>query len=471
VTIRPGQHRPAQHQPGPLPGLPDLLTRWLPLQRWYAGKDRVISSVTVTSSVTLLAGDPELRHMVVRVDSAGGQSSDRQAADRTVDDYQLLVGVRAELPDRLDHAVIGPVGDRFAYEAAADTELTSVLLELITRGSTVAELRFTPEPGADLDASQTSRVSAAEQSNTSLVYGDSSILKVFRRVCQGPNPDLEVHRALASVGCRHIAPPLGAIEGPDVTYAMLQEYIANAADGWHMSTTSVRDLYAEADLHADEVGGDFAGEAYRLGEATARVHRDLARALGSRDAGPDESRRTAQQMRDRLGAALTVVPELLPYAEGLRAAFDEVAGLTDPVPVQRVHGDFHLGQVLRSMTGWVLIDFEGEPSRPIDERTQLMSPLRDVAGMLRSFDYAARHLLADRAGGQHLEYRANEWAERNRDAFCTGYAEESGLDPRKQATLLRAFELDKAVYEVVYEAHNRPTWLDIPLTSIARLTG
>jgi len=453
------------------PGLADLLAPWLPLQRWYPGKGREVTGVTVRSSVVLQAGDPELHHMVVRV-----STSDSRADELSTDDYQMLAGVRARMPDRLDHAFIGPVGDRFAYDATQDTETSAVLLELIASSATVGDLRFTPEPGAELDTSQSSRVSTAEQSNTSLVYGDAYILKIFRRVSQGRNPDLEVHRALASVGCRHIAAPLGAIEGagslagePDVTYAMLQDYVANAADGWHMATTSVRDLYAEADLHADEVGGDFAGEASRLGEATARVHRDLAAALGSHEAGPVQSRRTAQQMRDRLAAALAVVPELTPHAEGLRAAFDEVAGLTEPVRIQRVHGDFHLGQTLRTMTGWVLIDFEGEPARPITERTEFMSPLRDVAGMLRSFDYAARHLLAERPGEQHLAYRAAEWADRNREAFCDGYAKAAGSDPREASVLLRAFELDKAVYEVVYEARNRPSWLSIPLGSIERL--
>jgi len=454
----------APHQSGP-PGLDALLIEWLPAQRWYAGKGREITAVETISSMTLWVGDPQMHHVLVRV----------RTTDSSVEHYQLLIGMRSRLPERLDHAGIGPLPDGFAYDAAQDTDLTTVLLERLAKRATVDGIRFVREGPVRLDTSQVSRVSAAEQSNTSLIYGEAYILKLFRRLSPGINPDLEVHRALTTVGCACIAPLLGAIEGElagePVSYAMLQRYVANAADGWHMATTSVRDLYAEGDLHADEVGGDFAGEAHRLGLTTAAVHGDLADALGSRSVGPEESRDVAQQMRDRLAAALTVVPELLPYAEGLRDAYDEVAGLTEQMRVQRVHGDFHLGQVLRSMTGWVLIDFEGEPARPFTERRAPMSPLRDVAGMLRSFDYASRYLLADRPGEPHLEYRATEWADRNRDAFCTGYAEAAGSDPRKHATLLRAFELDKAVYEVVYEARNRPTWLALPLTAIARLAG
>jgi maltokinase len=236
-----------------------------------------------------------------------------------------------------------------------------------------------------------------------------------------------------------------------------------------MATASVRDLFAEGDLHADEVGGDFASEAERLGAATAEVHALMARTLPSRTAGPDDSQATARQLHERLDAATAVVSELAPYADAIRAAYAEIAELTDPVPIQRVHGDLHLGQVLRTQDGWVLLDFEGEPARTLAERTALMSPLRDVAGMLRSFDYAARHLLAERPGEQHLAYRAAEWAERNRTAFCDGYASAAGSDPRKASVLLRAFELDKAVYEVVYEARNRPSWLPIPLGSIERL--
>jgi maltokinase len=191
--------------------------------------------------------------------------------------------------------------------------------------------------------------------------------------------------------------------------------------------------------------------------------------LPSRLADTSENHATAKQMHERLDAAVSVVGALAPFADDIHAAYEAVATLPAAVPVQRIHGDFHLGQALRTDAGWVIIDFEGEPARTLGERTALMSPLRDVAGMLRSFDYAARHLLAEQTAAPHLEYRAAEWAERNRDAFCDGYASAHGRDPREDAVLLRAFELDKAVYEVVYEARNRPTWLPIPLGSVERL--
>jgi maltokinase len=442
----------------------ELLREWLPRQRWFGGKGREIASVTETAAALLRDADPKVRLVVVRVDYADGAA----------EDYQLLLGSSQQAVDqRLEHAVIGDEEGALLYDAVHDPVASGLLLQHLAAADRVGGLVF--QRAADIDPTLPGRVMSAEQSNTSLIYGDTLILKLFRRLQPGANPDIEVTKALADAGSTHVAAPLawfdGTVDDESTTLGLLQPFLKNSADGWSMATASVRDLFAEGDLHADEVGGDFAGESERLGQATGEVHRLMASSLPSALAGPEESRQTAQQLHERLDAALVVVPELGAHAEGLREVYDQIAERTAPVPVQRVHGDYHLGQVLRTQEGWVLLDFEGEPARPLAERRALMSPLRDVAGMLRSFDYAARYLLAESPEQRHLAYRAAEWAERNREAFCDGYARAAGADPRDEAALLRAFELDKAVYEVVYEARNRPTWLDIPLGSIARLVG
>jgi len=445
----------------------DLLPDWLPQQRWFGAKGRQVQSVRIVGDRVILDGDPALRHLLVEVDLG-----------EDVETYQLLLGRRSEVPERLEHAVIGHEGDLALYDATHDNELTQVLLQLLADDAEESGLTFRHLPDTELNVELTGLVMGAEQSNTSIVFGEQYILKLFRKVAPGINPDLEITRALANTGCTAIAAPLGWIEtawpggndaGKRTTLGLMQPFLRSASEGWQLAVTSIRDLYAEADLHADEVGGDFAGESERLGAATAEVHAQMREVLESRAADEAENRSTAKQMSERLDAASEIVPQLAPFADGIRAAYDGVASLPAGVPIQRIHGDYHLGQVLRTDKGWVLIDFEGEPARPLAERQALMSPLRDVAGMLRSFDYAARHLLAEQRVNPGLEYRASEWAERNRDAFCVGYGRAVGRDPREDAVLLRAFELDKAVYEVVYEARHRPGWLAIPLGSIERL--
>ncbi|ATE56983.1 MULTISPECIES: maltokinase N-terminal cap-like domain-containing protein [Actinosynnema] len=425
------------------------LTGWLPAQRWFGGKDRPVDAVRPLRS-TVLSHDPLLVHLVVEVEQA----------DR-LDPYQLVVS------DRLE-----------GFEATGDAELTGLLLDGIARGDTVEGLEFRTEPGVEVPEGLRGRPITSEQSNTSVVFGSQCILKLFRKLTLGENPDLVLQRALHEVGCEHIARPLGSIsgevKGERTTFGMLQQFLPDAVDGWAMATTSVRDLMAEGDLHPNEVGGDFAGEASRLGAAVARVHADLERALGAQVADADDIERSVRAMHARLDLVLGSVPELEQYAPALREAFDQARDTPGAIAIQHIHGDLHLGQVLRTVHGWLVIDFEGEPGAPLAERTALRSPLRDVAGMLRSFDYAAHQLLVGQPEDEQLTRRALEWARRNRAAFTEGYAEAAAAavgDPRERGPLLRAFELDKAVYEVAYEHANRPEWLTVPLSSIARITG
>ncbi|MGH3097415.1 MAG: maltokinase N-terminal cap-like domain-containing protein [Streptosporangiales bacterium] len=445
--------------------LEERLRDWLPNQRWYAGGARQIHAVRVESSTDLDAPETAgLSLLILAVDHGDG-----------VERYQLLLGVRAELPERLEHVRIGTDDDAVWYDAAHDAELTERLLVAIAGDLDSGPLRFRSVPSAQLDTEQPSLAIPQEQTNTSLVYGDEYILKMFRRLGAGANPDLEVTLALAQVGSEHIAEPLGWIEtdldGQPTTLALLQRFLRTGTDGWLLAAASVRDLYAEGDLHADEVGGDFAAESERLGAATASVHRDLARSLGTKKGTERDVTAAAAAMRRRLDDACNEVPSLATHADAIREVYDAMETRTQAFDTQRVHGDYHLGQVMRTAEGWVLLDFEGEPARPLAERRTMTSPLKDIAGMLRSFDYAAQHLLIEQYGDKQHDIRALEWSDRNQNAFCDGYAAEMGVDPREQGELLRAFELDKAVYEAMYESRHRPGWVSIPFGAMERILG
>ncbi|GAA2573168.1 phosphotransferase [Actinomadura fulvescens] len=460
----------------------ELLAGWLPRQRWFAGKGRAIDEISIATATELRAADPALHHLVLAV---------RQGED--VDRYQLLLGMRGELPDRLRPGEIGrmsgPNGP-WLYDAAHDPRATRDLLALMAQGGVVGPLRFHHAPGMAVETGLDGVVGTAEQSNTSVIFGDSYICKLFRRLSPGINPDLEVNLALTNLGCAHIPAVHGWIElegsgGPGLaddegaTLALLSEFLRTGTDGWQLAITSVRDWFARslppgAEPDPGLAGGDFAAESERLGAATAAVHRDLASAFGVTRQPVAGMRAAAEGMHRQLAEVCREVPEIGPYAGAITAAFDAFAGLVGEPPFQRIHGDLHLGQAMRTDTGWVLLDFEGEPARSPGERRAVSHPLRDVAGMLRSFEYAARFLLADEEhtsaeGARELEMRAHAWAARNRAAFCRGYAAAGGADPAAHSVLVRAFELDKAVYEVRYEARNRPSWLHVPLRSLAHL--
>ena len=352
-----------------------------------------------------------------------------------------------------------------------------MLLRAIAGERADGPLAFAREPDVAIDLTARSLVLTVEQSNTSLVFGEAAILKVFRRLFPGPNPDLEITRALARLGSSDMARPLGWIssrlDGEPVLLAVLSEYLRGACDGWQLA----------ADQRARPVrarptgpGASAAAGRRRLrrrGAPAGRGHRRGARRPGPGVRHPELTRKSwprlagadAAQAREasRRGARAGQ-----PSRTRSRPRTPTLAEITGPVTVQRVHGDYHLGQVMRTQSGWVLLDFEGEPLVPLAQRRDLAPALRDVAGMLRSFDYAARHQLVGHPDAARLSGdRAGVGGDATRPRSARGTPRQRGSDPGDQAILLRALMLDKAVYEVMYEARHRPSWLPIPLDSIA----
>jgi maltokinase len=448
--------------------LQPLVANWLPHQRWYGGKGR-----EVTFGLRELAELPDTSPVVTI------WIVDVEYPDGAREAYQLPLVLHEERVGVLEHMLIGTLEidgrTSWVYDALHDKSVTGGWLRALHDDVNAGPLRFTRlVPAEQIPVDAQSLALSAEQSNTSLIYGADVLLKVFRRLQPGVNPDIEVQAALSTAGGRHIAQLFGFVEaeidGESYALAMAQQFLSSATDGWALATASVRDLLAEADLHAEEAGGDFAGEAQRLGAAVAAVHADLVDAFGtaSLEAADVEARVAA--MHARLQIAVETVPEVAGMADSIGAIFDELTAERQPIELQRIHGDLHLAQALRTAYGWVVIDFEGEPAATLSDRRLMDSALRDVAGMLRSFEYAGHYRLVETGADSQLAYRAAEWSARNRDAFCTGYAAESGTDPRERDVLLRAYEADKAVYEAVYEARNRPAWLTIPLATLNRLT-
>jgi maltokinase len=318
----------------------------------------------------------------------------------------------------------------------------------------------------------------AEQSNSSVVLGEGVILKLFRRLQPGSNPDVEVTTGLDGVGFNHLASPRGVWRRTTFDYdlAVAQEYLAGGTEGWALALTSLRDLYASEDEDPAAAGGDFAGEARRLGEMTGRMHVALGKAFAIHPPEPGSWADALLVRVGELGLEAVVGDRAQELAERMRTLGSDPRS----VPAIRVHGDLHLGQVMRTDAGWFVLDFEGEPARPVAERRRPWPADKDVAGMLRSFAYAAGAALQEREPAERDELRARgqEWEERNRSAFLDGYQGVDGLDEvlaggkvgsEADLVLMDFFELDKALYEVGYERAHRPDWEWIPLAAVERL--
>lgn len=411
--------------------------RWLPQQRWYAGRRRTIDAVEL-AVVTPIREN--LDHVLIDVAYADGEP----------EQYQVLVGWRpsAELTCP-PHAVIGMSDVRAGFDALYDPQVRQELLDLIAGDADVGDLRFRREPDRRLPVDVPNRLVEVEHRDTLLVYGDQAVLRFLRRTMPGLRPDEVLHRALSRAGSGHVPAFLGAVDhtpagGAPRSMAILTRYAGNAADGWDLVSASIRDLFVGSGP-PDEAGGDFAGEAYRLGSAVAGVHRTLAEVFGT-----GRALFPAVPMIERLKAAVGVVPELAERAgeiEGAIRAADRPGG----IEVQRVHRTLNLGQVLRTPGGWLLTNFDGQPDQPWQERNEPDSPMLDVAGMWYSFELAPYRLgipQSDRS-------LTTAWVERNWGSFREGY----GRDRTADFVTLRAYALDLAVSEMARLAHATPPLL------------
>ncbi|WP_221584928.1 hypothetical protein [Microbacterium sp. G2-8] len=468
------------------PLVPDAFEGYLVRTRWFGGKGRPFRVTGVRTIAEMGSADPGPAVIVHLVDVA---YDDDEGGEDT---YQVPLAYYADPVDRLGHAFVGAwddavfggveLGSTWAYDAVHDRDAMHVWFEAFADAGVDGSLAV---PGAvfqrtrvdvELDLDAASSPLAGEQSNSSIRFGEQAIMKLFRKVTPGHNPDIEIHRALTEAGNDFVAELYGWIdadgdEGSVRQLGMLQHFLRTATDGFDLSMASVRAMLA------DDIDGaaSYAGEARELGRAVARIHQDLRDLFPYEDRDALAAGALADLMRDRLDQAILAVPELDSHAPRLRGLFARVGELKT-LGAQRIHGDLHLGQALRTVHGWKIVDFEGEPAKPLAVRSRPDSVWRDVAGMLRSFDYAPAVVSmapADTDDAGERRELCERWGIAARGAFLSAYAEECGLPEGRVAgddlLLLDAFVADKAVYEAVYEKRNRPTWIGIPLAAIARL--
>ena len=479
--------------------LAEALRHHLPKQRWFGARGRAIADVAIEDLIP--CGDVDGCFIgVVRV--VFGR------AERDVL-YQvpLLLGGTGDAPTVIATFSDGTrASDATASAAFRRAVANAFAGSLEWRGETWRWHARTVGDPATLQqlTDADSRTGSAEQSNTSLIFGRAAIAKLFRRIEIGHNPDAEMALALTRAGFRHVAPVLAVatLEGPagSADAAVVQRFMKDSQDSWTWALATARPTFSAAPSDREDAGA-YVSEARRLGEVTRALHDALARvaepdfgARPARDEDVDGWVSSALQSIDigltRLDGALgrNELPvnrqaEAKVLARRGDAYRDHVRALAELVREDagvliRHHGDYHLGQVLRSSNGdLAIVDFEGEPARPLSDRRRHSSPLRDVAGMLRSFAYAAATLLAevgDRLPLGVRELRGGRWEREVRRSFLAGYrfGDAGDLLPKSEtaaAAALALFETEKAFYELAYEIDNRPDWAWIPMRGISKL--
>ena len=432
------------------------LIEYVTRQRWYGAKSRTVSHSDVLDTITIRQADPRLSLALVemRFDTGAHEI------------YQLLVSGD---PD-------GETVDGLAEDAGIAREIVSAMRTGLTLQGSEGVAEFSPADdfsalGRELG---TARLISSEQSNSSVVFDDALILKFFRRLEPGINPELEMLRFLTEQGFRNI-PALGGwyaySGGPlTATLGLLQEYVAGAIGGWELA---LGEIASAPESFLDRLG--------RLGEVTAHMHTALGADPSDPAFAPEEPSVESlglltATVDEEIARVFLSLPDdderlapILGRGEEVREQLRLLTHAGSSGRVIRTHGDYHLGQTLWTKNDWVLLDFEGEPARTLVERRRKRSPLRDVAGMLRSFAYAATAAELTRDADVSAD-----WEERARERFLESYLDtvDPALLPPGEAAierLLAVFELEKAVYELRYELDNRPDWVGIPVTGIERL--
>ncbi len=524
--------------------LESALSSWLPHQRWFGAKSRTIQSVSVNEYALFPSADDQ---------SAGDPASFGSAiffltvnyTDGAPDTYQVplalgdaanLESLTAAYPQSLVATLTTPSGPVLLHDATVREDFRNALLKLI-EGDTSILLAQTSakltgshstllQPGAVALASS---VHTGEQSNTSIFFGDKMILKLFRKLQPGENPDIEIGRFLTEVAhFPRIASFLGEItllqsDGQKTSSAILQELVKNEGDGWSWTLSELARFYESVAgcpppheegqpptfLHQPPVSqelrdrdGLYLAAAALLGRRTAELHLALATptnnpAFQSEPILQADLEADATSIQNQLVSAIEALryriavldsdsgddaATLLTRRADLEAVAQSLATSKPSGHRIRIHGDFHLGQILRAKNDFVLLDFEGEPARPLHERRRKQSPLKDVAGMLRSFSYAAGSALntyAERYPHQRhsLEPWARLWENSVASEFLRAYIETASAnrdllpEPAQADLVLRAYLIDKALYELLYELDNRPGWVRIPLSGLLALTS